>query len=83
MTDRERGTEVDAAARARANAGVGTTHAPQGDQQERASVQEVVLGVAEGVVATGLVGGAKLAAGAVVDKVTGKTGGDHKAEKGD
>jgi hypothetical protein len=80
MTDRERGTEVDAAARA--NAGVETTQASQGDQQERASVQEVVLGVAESVVATGLVGGAKLAAGAVVDKMTGKTGGDHKAEKG-
>jgi hypothetical protein len=55
---------------------------PGGDDvQERASLGEVVLGVTEGVVATGLVGGAKLVAGAVVDKVSGSGGGDHKAEK--
>jgi hypothetical protein len=78
---RERGTEIDAAAQARA--GIETTQAPQGDQERSSLIVTVTEVVAGGVAGNAAWDATKLAAGAVVDKVSGHTGGAHKAEKGD
>jgi hypothetical protein len=83
MTQRERGTEVDAAASARANAGIETTQEPQGDQERSSLIVTATEMVAGGVVGGAAWDAAKVAAGAVVDKVMGNSGGDHKAGKDD